>query len=152
MDKTPRKRWGGGYALVGNGYALRLQKKDQQGLVDYKFFCFNEKPVLLYVSKGLENHSTAHISFYGMDGVEKPYHRKDYKFYHNAVMPSNSNQMEAVAENIARKVHSSFVRIDLYSINNHIYFSEITFTPCSGMIPFEPASADEELGRELLLL
>jgi len=120
-----------------------------KGLTDYKFFCFNGSPLLLYVSRGLEYHPTAEISFYGMDGIEKEFHRSDYKPYHNAKMPSNFPEMKITAEKLAKFVDCPFVRIDLYSINNKIYFSEITFSPCSGFIPFEPMSTDVELGKLL---
>lgn len=33
------------------------------GLTDYKFFCFNGTPEFVYVSCGLENHTTAQMSF-----------------------------------------------------------------------------------------
>ena len=39
-----------------------------------------------------------------------------------------------------------FVRIDLYEINGKVYFSEITFTPCGGLMPFEPKEYDEIIG------
>ena len=122
-----------------------------KGLTDYKFFCFNGNPLLLYVSKGLEHHPTAEISFYDMDGNEMTYHRNDYKPYHNAFMPKRFSEMREIAHTLACFVNSPFVRIDLYSINDEIYFSEITFSPCSGMIPFEPISADIELGQLLKL-
>lgn len=125
------------------------ESHSNSGLIDYKFFCFNGIPTLLYVSRGLDNHPTAEISFYGMDGVEKEYHRNDYKPYHNAIMPKNFDEMKSIAKKIADKVDSPFVRIDLYSIKGEIYFSEITLSPCSGMIPFEPMHADVELGNEL---
>jgi hypothetical protein len=120
----------GGYYLIGDGYVLWLHQQINKGLIDYKFFCLNGNPLLLYVSRGLEHHPTAEISFYGMDGSEKDYHRSDYKPYHNAVMPSNFKEMEVLAEKLAGVVDCPFVRIDLYSINGHIYFSEITFSPC----------------------
>jgi hypothetical protein len=77
--------------------------------------------------------------------------RKDLSTDHNAAMPENFTQMKSFAERIARHVDAKFVRVDLYSIKGNIYFSEITFTPCSGFLPFEPASADEELGKLLKL-
>ncbi len=40
-----------------------------------------------------------------------------------------------------------FVRVDLYSIGNRIYFGELTFTPGSGLVRFNPKSADLELGK-----
>ena len=39
-----------------------------------------------------------------------------------------------------------FLRVDLYSLNNHIYFSELTFYPTGGYIPFEPEEWDKKLG------
>lgn len=39
-----------------------------------------------------------------------------------------------------------FVRVDLYEIDDNIYFSEMTFSPCGGMMPFDPQEYDELLG------
>lgn len=128
-----------------------MEQEDGSGLIDYKFFCFNGVPQLLYVSRGLDHHPTAQIGFYDMNGNEMPFHRSDYKPYHGATMPHNFDEMKVIAQKLAEKVGCPFVRIDLYSINGKIYFSEITFSPCSGMIPFEPVSADEELGKLIKL-
>lgn len=119
-----------------------------EGLRDYKFFCFEGKPKFLYVSEGLENHSTAKISFYDFDGKELPFRRSDYTpFNRNLVFPDNFSAMKDLAQAIAKKIPSPFVRVDLYSIDSDIYFSEITFFPCSGMIPFYPSYWDRELGK-----
>lgn len=123
----------------------------ESGLTDYKFFCFNGEPRFIYISKGLENHATASISFYDLDGNELYFHRSDYRQFHNCVFPPNFNEMTEIARKLAKSIGCDFVRIDLYSINNRIYFSEITFSPCSGIIPFEPKEADAELGKLLVL-
>ena len=39
-------------------------ENQRHGLIDYKFFCFNGEPRFMHVSQGLEDHSTAKISFY----------------------------------------------------------------------------------------
>ena len=44
-----------------------------------------------------------------------------------------------------------FLRVDLYSIGNKIYFSELTFFPCSGYMPFLNAEHDLEVGNMLTL-
>lgn len=123
-----------------------LETSDPMGITDYKFFCFNGKPKILYISRGLENHATAEISFYDLQGQELPFHREDFKPYHNAVLPANFEQMKEIAARMAKKISSPFVRIDLYSIHQKVYFSEITFSPCSGFVPFEPKEWDETLG------
>ena len=99
---------------------------DNQGLTDYKFFCFNGEPRMLYVSVGLENHSTAQISFYDMMGKEMPFHRSDYKQIKNElVLPDNFDKMVKIAGKLAGEIGNPFVRVDLYPVNEKIYFSEI---------------------------
>ena len=42
-----------------------------------------------------------------------------------------------------------FVRVDLYCINNQVYFSELTFTPAKGTLIFDDDKADFEIGEWL---
>lgn len=124
-----------------------MEEECSAGLTDYKFFCFNGEPRLLYVSDGLENHQTAHISFYNMDGGELPFHRKDYlPRAKPLILPANFATMKVIAERIAKEISNPFVRIDLYSVQGAIFFSEITFCPCGGMLPFTPENYDRILG------
>lgn len=122
------------------------------GLTDYKFFCFNGKPKMLYVSEGLEDHATASISFYDLEGNSMPFRRSDYKPLDGALaLPGNFPELLAAAEKLAGMVGSAFVRIDLYSILGKMYFSEVTFSPCGGMMPLEPEEWDLKLGQWLEL-
>ena len=123
-----------------------------QGLIDYKFFCFNGKPRFMYISQGLEDHSTAKISFYDFFGREMPFKRTDFAaFNERPHMPDSIEKMAALAELIAKDVGSIFIRCDLYEINGKIYFSELTFTPCGGLLPFDPTEWDEKIGAWLEL-
>lgn len=108
-----------GYGYIGDGFALWAHMVDfeMHSLVDYKFFCFDGKPHCLYVSKGLENHETAGISFYDLDGNELPYHRSDYYAYHNAYIPETFMELKRIATTLAGTIPSPFVRVDLYSID-----------------------------------
>lgn len=126
---------------------------EEKGLTDYKFFCFNSKPRFMYVSKGLEDHSTARISFFDLEGRKMPFKRRDYAEIEEEQLnlPENFSLMVEIAENLAATVGSPFVRIDLYNIKGKIYFSEITFSPCSGYMPLEPQKFDEFLGDMLNL-
>lgn len=122
------------------------------GLRDYKFFNYNGKGMYVYVSEGLENHSTAKISFYDLEGKQMPFRRLDYKGFDDRIeFPENFSKMKGVSEKLAQAINSPFVRTDFYSINGLIYFSEITFSPCSGMIPFFPSEWDMKLGELLEL-
>lgn len=54
--------------------------------------------------------------------------------------------MLTVVKKLAKAVSAPFVRIDLYDINDKVYFSEITFYPNGGYIPFEPKEWDKKIG------
>lgn len=118
-------------------------------LIDYKFFCFNGTPVFLYISKGLEFHETASISFFDLNGGPMPFKRTDYRSLDYVNMPVNFEKMKVLAKEYASMIGSPFLRVDMYEINEKIYFSEFTFTPCGGMLPFEPLEYDKILGKKL---
>jgi hypothetical protein len=132
--------------------AYMEDKHQQNGLIDYKFFCFNNVAKFMYVSQGLEDHSTAKISFYALDGTELPVKRSDFKSFDCLpYKPKNLELMVELSNKLAKAVDSPFLRCDLYEINGKVYFSELTFTPCSGMLPFDPPEWDKKFGEMLQL-
>ena len=123
---------------------------NNQDIVDYKFYCFNGVPKFLYVSEGLSNHQTASISFLTLDWSFAPFHRSDYKeFSELPQKPYHFNEMIEIAKVLSKDI--PFIRVDLYEVENHIYFSELTFFPASGMMPLEPEEWDYKLGEMLVL-
>ena len=121
------------------------------GLTDYKFFCFNGKVQFLYVSQGLEDHSTAEISFFDLEGVRLPFKRSDFRSLDTFTPPTKFKEMVGIVREVAQKMNLPFIRIDLYEVYGHLYFSEFTFFPCSGMLPFEPEEWDYKVGEWLKL-
>lgn len=115
-------------------------------MTDYKFYCFDGEPKYLYISEGLEHHPTASISFLNLDWSFAPFGRSDYKPF-KTLPPKPSLYDEMIS--LARKLSAGncFLRVDLYQINEKVYFSELTFTPCAGFMPFSPPEWDEELGK-----
>jgi hypothetical protein len=125
-----------------------MENKNGEELRDYKFFCFNGHAKFVYISEGLENHDTANISFYDLNGNEMPFRRKDYTpFLKKPTFPNNFNEMVEAANKLSRNTKLPFVRIDLYSIDEKMYFSEITCYPNSGYIPFDPQEWDLIVGE-----
>ncbi len=122
----------------------------QKELVDYKFYCFNGEPKFLYVSEGLEDHSTARISFFDMDFKMCEFGRNDYKKFE--VLPKKPTKMQEMIK-IAKQLSKgiSFVRVDLYEIRGRIYFGELTFTPNAGLMQFDPPEWDGKIGEMLIL-
>ena len=125
-------------------------QNEAEGLTDYKFYCFNGEPKFLYVSQGLQNHATASISFLTPDWKFAPYERSDYKpLAELPRKPECLDQMLDISRKLSREI--PFVRVDLYEINGKIYFSELTFYPCGGLMPFKDPAHDLEIGQMLEL-
>lgn len=127
-----------------------MESESDQELTDYKWFCFNGEPQFLYISHGLANHETATIDFYDIQHNRMPFKRTDYKSSTtDAPKPRCHSEMIEVAKKLSKDI--PFVRIDLYEINGKVYFSEITFSPCAGWLPFDPPEWDLTLGKYIRL-
>lgn len=149
--------------IVNTGYVLWLHEDNQynynlnsitesqgRGLTDYKFYCFNGTAKYLYVSSGLADHESAKISFLTPEWKAAPFGRSDYASYDELPdKPVHYKKMLEIAECLSGGI--PFLRVDLYEINNRIYFSELTFYPAGGYMPFVPEEWDRKLGNELIL-
>ncbi len=60
--------------------------------------------------------------------------------------PNRLDKMLEIAAELGRGF--SFVRVDLYSVGDRVYFGELGFAPDSGLMKFEPAGIDAELGSK----
>lgn len=129
---------------------IYMEDDSGNGLRDYKFYCFSGVPKFLYISEGLEDHSTAHISFVTCDWQLAPYERSDYRPFD--VLPPKPTRFDLMLKLAAKLSQGTdFLRVDLYEVNGQVYFSELTFFPCGGVMPFKDEKHDLELGELLLL-
>lgn len=114
---------------------------------EYKIHVFNGKAKYLYLVTGRGKdikYNNYYIDwtpfneaqFNGWDTSEKQLKK-----------PDQFDEMVKFAEKIASPF--PFVRVDLYLINNKIYFSEMTFTPAKGTLIFDDDKADFEIGNWL---
>jgi hypothetical protein len=121
--------------------------KDESGeLRDYKFSCFNGVPRMIEVMSNRYANMT-------IDAFDANWRKLPIKFI------NNKNSVKAIARpkrleemiSIAKKLSKNFifVRVDLYSVNDKIYFGELTFTPGNGIyIPISDQT-DYEIGKLL---
>lgn len=120
---------------------------DVTGLLDYKFYCFNGEPRFLYVGyadikDGIKRDK---LTYFDLDWNKTVFKRTDHaEIPFHVEKPDNFNEMIAIAKKLSESI--PFVRVDLYSINNRIYFSEMTFFPGSGFAPFSPEEWEYTLG------
>lgn len=127
-----------------------MEDHNFKSLRDYKFFCFNGEPKIMYTSEGLENHETARMSFYDMDYNEMDLKRKDYKLFDKKLSkPKNFEQMKEFAKKLSKDI--PHLRVDFYEIDGKLYFGELTFTTCAGYLPFEKEDWNLELGSWIKL-
>ena len=119
-------------------------------LTDYKFFCFNGVPKFCQVIRN--RHTCESIDFYDMDWNHQgfvglnPVARNGLT---PVARPEHFDEMKGICRKLAKNI--PFVRIDLYIIDNDIYFGEITFYPASGFGKFTPEDSDLLLGKLLNL-
>jgi hypothetical protein len=63
--------------------------------------------------------------------------------------PGNFEKMVAIAGELGRPF--DFMRVDLYSVDDEVFFGELSPYPGSGIDPFVPSSFDDELGAKWTL-
>ena len=117
------------------------------GLHDYKFFCFNGIPRIMYVSHDIAKQ--AHTDFFDMDYNHLPLRMKDPNSENPPEKPLEFEEMKHLAQILSKGL--PHVRVDFYVVNHHVYFGEMTFFHNGGLFPIYPEEWDRTLGDMLQL-
>jgi len=106
-----------------------LDQLDNDHIIDYKFFCIHGKSTYIWVKTF--NNGKHRNCYYDLqwNKIEGDLNKKDF-LSKPIPKPDNLEELISIAEKLADKF--IFVRIDLYSIENKIYFGELTFFPFAG--------------------
>ena len=123
------------------------EKMLDEKIIDYKFYCFNGEPKFLYCGQGMTNDHSLKIDFYDLNWKHMPFYRTDYDRLGDIERPLQLGEMIEIAKELSNGY--SFVRVDLFDVGGKIYFSELTFCPASGFMPFVPEEYDEIVGNWL---
>lgn len=121
-----------------------LDKNNQEvkssSLIDYKFWCFNGKPVICFVVLNREKGKYV-VDLYDVDNdwerIEKG--NMKYNLHHlrndNRIpKPKCFDEMINVASELS-KGHPQ-MRVDLYEVNEKVYFGELTMTSLGGRMNY----------------
>ncbi len=129
---------------------LFIGESGHNDLSDYKFFCFNGKPMYCQVIAGRESGTTT-VDWYDKDWNHQPFQEpKDYPFAKQGhCKPHCLNEMWELAAKLSQG--QPFLRVDFYEINNTVKFGELTFFPTSGMGGFNPEELDFKFGEWIML-
>ena len=105
------------------------QENDLAGtLIDYKFYCFNGKPMFCNViSERVFNTHIFKRHMYDMDWKPLPHFFKSSQFLQELEKPKTFEEMKHIAECLSDGFQ--YVRVDLYEVNGMVKFGEMTFMP-----------------------
>lgn len=119
-------------------------------LTDYKFLCFDGKPMYCFYAQNRTNDLT--IDYFDMDWNHMDFERTETpqsKHPEQIQKPKNFELMKKIAADLSKNfIH---VRVDLYEIEGQIYFGEMTFTPLAGYINYKSPGTDEYFGSLMTL-
>lgn len=114
-----------------------------ENIKDYKFFCFDGEPYAIQIDSDRYVKHKRQLRDMGWNRIPC-----------SLAYPDDKTDLETPDElpemiDICRKLSQDFdfVRVDLFMVNEKIYFSELTFTPGNGMDRFLPKKYDYEFGR-----
>lgn len=118
-------------------------------LWDYKFYCFNGEPKLMYISHGRQTDIT-YLDFFDMDFEKKDITRP--RFASSEEKIDKPEQWELM-QDLSRKLSAGWphLRVDFYCVEGKLYLGELTFFQGGGMMPFYPESWDDKLGSYIEL-
>ena len=122
---------------------------DESGteLKDYKFFCFNGEPKLLFIAK--DRPYATKSNYYDMNFKKLPF-KQHYENFNDCIeKPKGFDKMVELSKKLSKNI--PHVRVDFYDINGKVYFGELTFYHFSGFEKFEPEDWDRTLGDMLKL-
>lgn len=114
------------------------------GINDYKFFCFDGKPEIMFIATDRASGDTR-FDFFDMEfnhldivNIHPQSDKGDIK------KPVCFEEMKQIAAKCSQGM--KFVRIDLYEINGRVYFGEYTFFHGGAFWPMKPEHWEKDLG------
>lgn len=124
-----------------------LQNGDSDALLDYKWFCFDGEPKLMYISN--DAGATPHTDFFDMEFNHLLIRMKDPNSDVLPEKPAQFEKMKELAATLSKGIPC--VRVDFYVVNNQVYFGEMTFYHASGFAKIYPEEWNDKLGEWITL-
>ena len=118
------------------------------GINDYKIFCYNG--VAKYVVLDADRYIGHKRNVYDREWNDLHVLSDCPAVDREIPKPQNLDELLKVAEKLSEGF--PYVRVDLYDVDNKIYFGELTFYPWSGYVQFEPDEWDTIFGEDFNLI
>lgn len=118
-----------------------LEEENNDGLDDYKVYCFHGKPRAILVMQDRKNDLKA--EFFDTDWKKLDGNSKYSKLENEILKPLCLGEMLMYAERLSEGF--PFVRCDFYIVNNRVIFGELTFSPAGGLYTAETKVDGKEM-------
>ncbi len=125
-----------------------LQKEN--GLLDYKFMCFDGVVKFFFLDIGVIGKGTGHSEEYYRNVYDRnfklmPVLETRQNYPKEIVPPKNFKDMVVIAEKLSKGI--PHIRVDLYNVDGKILFGEMTFYHGGGTTNyFKPVEWDKKIG------
>lgn len=116
--------------------------------MDYKIFCFNGNPRFIQVD--IDRHTNHRRNIYDTSWNLLPFEIY-YPMAPDAILGKPKHLEEILGISRRLSVGFCFVRVDLYYVQEKIYFGEMTFIHASGYERFRPQEYDRFFGDHIIL-
>jgi len=114
---------------------------------DFKFFCFHGRVEIIQIDFDRFGNQRRNLYDRNFNRIEA---RLLYPNYEKAVeKPDNLDKAIEIAERLSADFN--FIRVDLYLLENEVYFGELTNYPGNGFKAFEPNTLNYKIGKLLKL-
>ncbi len=122
---------------------------DNKGLIDYRVYCFNGEPKLIYTyqnkkSENGDKPGIASCDIFDTEWNHQPFKQKSANADIVPESPYNLNLIKDISKLLSEDI--PFLRVDFYEVDQKIYVGELTFYPGAGFSPFYPEEWDGILG------
>ena len=111
-------------------------------LTDYKFFCFDGKPLVMYISD--DRGDDPHTDFFDAGFNPLPMRMRDPSSPVPPEKPAKFEEMKAIAAALSEGI--PHLRVDFYCIGDRLYVGELTFYPNSGFTKIQPDEWNRRMG------
>jgi len=116
-------------------------------IYDYKFFCFDGVPKIMYLSR--DKSDTPQTDFFDMEYNHLDMRMRDPNSKIIPQKPARFEEMKRIAANLSKGI--PHVRVDFYMVGNRLYIGEMTFFHCGGFVDVKPEKWNRVMGDWITL-
>ena len=124
-----------------------LDDKSGDEICDYKFFCFDGIPKIMYLSR--DKSDAPRTDFFDMDYRHLDMRMRDPCADVLPDKPEFFEEMKRIATKLSQGI--PHMRVDFYVVENKLYIGEVTFFHCGGFVEVKPEQWNVTMGNWITL-